>query len=254
MRRSLRPWTLLLLFLPGCASAPQRVYTDLAERKSKLPPVAVAADIVVVRDIAGSSEAVLIDRSLHFADAALSLVATGLKARGYSVGTQCTASIGQMLDPAIGWIVRDSLEHEATVEQVPGGPPPFHLDEALRRDSETPGRWATLVRTLWESPPRERGAKAQRVAAAEYLQGALGGEVAAIVTGFAWNRPRHRRSPLAASQSGYAAWRSSNAVIQLSIVDTATGEILWSDERVTRRALDDRQLASMLTDLLRRMP
>jgi hypothetical protein len=245
---------LLPLIAAGCAATAARTYPDLVNRKHALGKVALAADVVVIQDLPGEAEKIGVDESRRYGDAVLAVVIEGLKAKGYSVGPSCVASVGQALSAAEPYVVVDSVGQPLRADTAITRSPPVYLDPNLR-ESGAARRWASLVRRLWSTSPRRAGEPASVLHEATELRGPLGGDVALVVTGVGWRSPpRKRHDPMALATAGYAGWHQSIGVLQLAVLDCRTGELLWADARRARRPLTAPALEGMARELVRAMP
>lgn len=257
-RRSLSISALVVLSLAGCGSSRLSSFPEFPTHKARLGKSVIVADFLVMRASGGDTASVDLAANKASADTILRFVQAHLDAKGYGVGNRLLSSVGLLLDSSFTANVFHTSELDLEgVDDALSIHPPFYLYQALRRDPGLTSLIGALYRKLVmleESdagyPPMPEMVPLGKVFGGGMVFLLLGGgfEVAAGSGGDGVTAGR------ADAQAKIGYQTITQASLHLFVLDSETGDVLWTDHRVSRGGMvyDDkfiRMAGLMLQDL-----
>ncbi len=247
-----------ILSLAGCGASRLSSFPEFPSHKARLGKSVIVADFIVMKASGGDTAAVDLAANKATADTMLRFVQAHLDAKGYNVGNRLLSSVGLLLDSAFTANVSHTSELDREGEDAALAiHPPFYLYQALRREPGLTSLIGALYRKLAlleESdagyPPMAEMVPLGRVFGGGMVFLLLGGgfEVAAGSGGDGVTAGR------ADAQAMIGYQTITQASLHLFVLDSETGNVLWTDRQVSRGGLvyDDkfiRMAGLMLEDL-----
>ncbi len=218
-----------LAFAPAHGASLAKRYPELTARKGSLGPVTLLIESAVLVDVDGDVKRADLAKARKFADLAVASFRDELVARGYTVRSATTASMGTVYEPS-------RMFHPAT----PSGKSdtsrvvhaPFYLDSALAGRPDVAAAWSALCRRV-VGYERKNKAAPDSAAEAVVLGDSLGAPVVALVVLNGWEVPggkQLRQSLLSGllTAGTVTVHKVSVCRFQFALFDGRSGEILWS--------------------------
>ena len=231
--------------LVGCGTAnPIKDYPTFPDRYAEARATRVLTDVLVAEDVRGRTDQVTLSTNREIAGALTDSLAAWLGARGYAVDTTYPAAVGLYFDGSVAFTVREDDAAEADSAAAA----PYAVDPAVLAD--------TLMLAAFEGArpggrPMEYVAvdpealvllvvRGRRVPVGKSIaQGIVTGVMSGLLTG----------GLVSASM-----WQQSFAAAELTVVDAATGDVIWRDARVVEGTASDRTLRDAVRWMVDRMP
>ena len=229
---------LLVILASGCATSPLSVYPDFNQQKKNLGTIAIVADVVVTHDVDGNIDEVLISESKKLSNDVLQDTKTHLLESGYQVSEIYVSSLGHGINMVnrtdeedYTFLVKHDENQASSDSDIT---PPFYVGDKfnssehqkalsdtfskirlIEKTAESPNATHELPETLRQNINADKimfiGSYSRRVDLSKQM-----GQ--AVLTAFL-------------TLDTYAIHQVSYSDGALMILDTKTGEIIWSDKR-----------------------
>ena len=236
-----------VLVASGCASSPLKQFPEFPARYDGATRTHLIADVAVLDDVRGRRDQLTVGTNRELAQTLTDSLATWMGARGYVVDQTYPGAVGLLVSPRAVVRLRADAATDAVLDSAATAP--YYVDDAVSADP----LWGAVLGT-WglgtEGPAPARTsqpeafvvltARGRRVPLGKsVLQGVLTGVATGVVTGGA---------------ASLSVFETSGAVVQLAVVDGATGDVLWRDTRQVQYDASDKAVLGLVRQLVRRLP
>lgn len=233
----------LLLFsavaaLTGCGSSLLSVYPNLPAHKLTMTSAALLADCVIIDDMIGDTNKIDVVMNKSFGGMILTYFTDKLTAKGYRIDNNILSSVGLLMDrQQVYKLVQSVRTKDTDLEELPAGVPPFYLNDIFQSDSAAANLWSTYD-ALVHSSPRE-GASTTFVPSAPSVGRQTASEtlLIALIGGFSASSSKQANDEFSSDKATVgrvAVKHISQVTVALYILNARTGELLWSDQRVSQ--------------------
>ena len=245
--------------LAGCGSSRLSHYPEFPEHKKTMTGLTIMTDFILIDGILGDTDKVDLTENKEVAANVLQLCEDSLKIKGYQIQKTVLSSIGLLMSPSAVYRVATTVaDHEASVEDLPLGSPPFYIDENV--NDTTRRRLSHIYNSLINSPEKAEGTTTIVPEAARL--GDIGGKSKTLMVLLAGgvNVPvskaiGERFANPNPGEGVVAVQRISQFSVMLFILDMNTGEVIWDDRKHVQGGLIfQEKIYSMLGDLLEELP
>ncbi len=240
--------TLLALFaavLTGCGTAnPIRDYPTFPTRYGEARATRAFTDILVAEDVSGRTDQVTLSTNQEIGGALTDSLVAWLGDRGYMVDQTYPAAVGLYVGDRARFVVR--AEETALLDTAAVAP--YLIDPEVLADTVLlASTQATILQGLPSAAMAETPeavvflmVRGRRVPLGKSLaQGIASGLVSGLLTG---------------GLVTVSVWEQPFASSTLSVVDTATGEVIWRDTRFVKGSASDGVLRDTVRWLVKRLP
>ena len=230
---------LLIVLLIGCANTPLKFYPDFPEQKLRITTGALLADVVVIDDMVGDTNKIDVVANKSLGGMVLTYFTEKLVEKGYHVDNTMLTSVGLLMDQhRLYKLVQSVRSKEVNVGELPIGIPPFYLNDIFQKDTNAVAQLWSTYNTLINVTPQEEGAKMIIPAAVGVGKQAEASTLMVVfIGGYNVASSKQYTDELAsdAQTVGMVGVKHiSQVTIAFYIVDALTGEVLWSDQYLSR--------------------
>jgi hypothetical protein len=228
----------LVLAMAGCGSSRLSSFPEFPASKARLAKSVILADFLVISASGNDTDVVDLGANKVTADTLLRLVQDTLDARGYNVTNRLLSSVGLLMDSTF----TANVSHTSGLDREGEDAtmlfhPPFYLYQALRRDPVM----TSLLRDLYRKLARMQDGDSGYAPAAEIvpLGKLFGGGMVFIFLGGGYDvsaglELAAARPPGAETNAKIGYHSISQASLYMFVLDSGTGEVLWTDHQVSR--------------------
>ncbi len=227
-----------LLSAAGCGSSMLSTYPEFPSHKARLGKSVIITDFLVLKATNSDTAEVDLAANKDAADTLLHFVQNHLDAKGYNVTNRLLSSIGLLMDSTTTARVSHSSEMDREGEDATMFfHPPFYLYQPIRRDPTVQFLLEGLYRKLTMMKEDDTGHPA--LAEMPPLGKVFGGGMVFIFLGGGFEvSPGGElsgvRAPGAEANSKIAYHAISQASLHMFVLDSETGNILWTDKQVIK--------------------
>ena len=239
-----------VLVVLGCAGSPRprALYPDFHPERTR--PLVMLMDVGLVHDVPGDIDELRVYEVHSVADSLAVRFTAGLARKNYRIDRSMLTSMGLFWPSDWEFLTLTSPQQETLVStEKPTKHPPFFTNDSLSRDAMT----LTTVASMYGEARTARALKlakkpsrlvesAPRVL--EYLGAADGSDLLVVVVsgrdvsrGKKAGRLLLTMAAIAAAAQGSATvlpdWDNGGVMLDAFIVDGRSGQLLWSDSKLT---------------------
>jgi hypothetical protein len=226
----------ILGLMSACAVQTVKIYPDFVQQKQKINTMTILCDYYVVDDVKGKVDLADVPRNLEAAKTAMDALDAQLAGKGYKIVGKEVASMGlyeKNSTKTYKLATEKSPASKEEIEKLPIAPPPFYVNKSLCDSEEKVNALGTAMMKL-STYTRKAGQPATTIPEATQIR--TGYNEDAILFLFM----RGRDVPLGKSilegtatavlsLGMFSAYHVSYAAAFIYMVDSKTGEIIWSD-------------------------
>ena len=252
--------TACFVALSGCVSPRVDRYPTFFSQKQNFKSGKVLMDIVLIHDTMKDTDKVDLVLNKEIARELLPVVRDGLKAKGLPVGDAVLTAMGAAMGKHNSYkLVHNVFEQRLEYDQLLSGRPPFFVDGSYESDSEHVRALSSVYKSLLLADV-DTDAEHTVIQDATSLRGLEGASTLYVlfVGGYEVPPVTIMSEELGSNRETVGrvkVQRITQASVTFFIVNTETGELLWSDRRhVQGGTLNREKLLRMTLSILDGLP